>query len=396
MLSLISVVNDPVKAQARLLTGLARQDGVHQFVEVDNRDGRFTGAAAALNWGATQAKGEWLVFLHQDVELLSPEWLSRAEAHLNRLPAVGWCGVAGRTAAGRWRGILRDRAMIFGEPFADPIEVQTLDEVLLVHRNLGPGHSYFDEAVPGWHAYGVEACCTALGQGLRNYVLPLPIWHDSNSTNLKGLREAHAYVWQKHRRAFPRIYTTCGVLPHPYGWSGSYRVAMFLQRVRGWRHAGWLRLAAPGAFRSTPWAALEELTCREPVVDCLHSPAWFEHLEGTAFTDRTTAPRRIVHHFAGFQPEELQSDCLVVAPDLAGQLTSLEQLPVGVRRLLVCCYLGDAYARPRRWGKLLGRKFSCTLAMEADETRWGILEMDLSARPAGVPGCVPALRILTR
>jgi hypothetical protein len=388
MLSLVSVVNDQVKAQARLVAGLTRQSAPHQLVMVDNRDGRFAGAAAALNWGAAQAKGEWIVFLHQDVELLSSEWLVRAEVHLDRLPSPGWCGVAGRTASGRWRGILHDRAMVFGEPFAEPIEVQTLDEVLLVHRRLGPGQPYFDEAVPGWHAYGVDACCTSVRRGDRNYVLPLPIWHDSNSTNQQGLREAHQYVWRKHGRALPRIYTTCGVLPHPYGWSGSYRVASFLQCVRGWRHYSWLRVASPGAFRRTPWAALEEMTRNEPVVDCLHSPAWFGRLEGTAFTDRTLRPRRIVHHFAGVHARDLQSDCLVIAPDLSGQLTSLEELPSGLRRVVVCCYLNEA--PPAFWRRLLRHQFSCTLAMEEDETRWGILDVQLAPKLAGASCRAPS------
>ena len=79
----------------------------------------------------------------------------------------GWHGVVGRDARGRWRVMLRDRAMVFGEPFERPVEVQTLDEVVLMHANQGGSWAYFDEKVPGWHAYGVDACCTALRRGAR-------------------------------------------------------------------------------------------------------------------------------------------------------------------------------------------------------------------------------------
>lgn len=380
MFSLVSVVNDPAKMQARLRAGLERQTAPHQLILVDNQDRRFAGAAAALNWGARQAEGDWIIFLHQDVELLASDWLNRAEQYLSEVDANGWHGVVGRTHQGRWRGLLRDRAMIFGEPFGRPLEIQTLDEVLLIHRNRGSEHPYFDEHIPGWHAYGVEACCQALRQGARNCILPLPIWHDSNSTNQVGLGEAHSYVWNKHGGAFRRIYTTCGVLPHPYGWSGSYRVSTFFQRLRGWRHAAWFRLTSvDAAFGQTPWEVLEELTREEPEVDCLHAPANFASMEGVAFTDRTTHPRRIRHHFRGTSLDFPPADCVVIAPELAGDFHSLRQLPDEARRLIVCLYLEDRLARPRHWRWLLDRSRACRLAMEADETRWAILDVALRA-----------------
>ena len=117
MLSLVSVFNDDAKVQARLVAGLKRQDTPHQLVLVDNRDGRFRSAAAALNWGARQAVGDWVVFLHQDVELLAEDWLRRTELWLR--PGSGpqpvWHGVVGRNARGRWRGLAsrENRAMVF-------------------------------------------------------------------------------------------------------------------------------------------------------------------------------------------------------------------------------------------------------------------------------------------
>jgi Glycosyl transferase family 2 len=377
MLSLVSVFNDAAKVQARLVASLKRQDAPHQLVLVDNRDGRFSGAAAALNWGARQAVGDWIVFLHQDVELLAEDWLGRTEQWLTGLDRNGWHGVVGRNARGRWRGLLCDRAMVFGEPFDRPVEVQTLDEVVLIHANHGPGYLYFDERVPGWHAYGVDACCNALRRGARNYVLPAPIWHDSNSTNQAGLRLAHAYVWEKHRRAFGRIYTTCGVLPHPYGWSGSWRVSQAQQTIRHWFYAPW---RWPGDFRNafsrTPWEVLEEWTRDEAAVDCLHEKQdTAPLLAGSGFTDRTAAPRRILHHYRGPDPPPRLSDCVVIAPELAGRFRELRgRLPSGLRRLIVCLHLDDRGARPDLWRRRLGCNSRCALAVEADETRWAILE----------------------
>jgi hypothetical protein len=203
-------------------------------------------------------------------------------------------------------------------------------------------------------------------------------WHDSNSSNQVGLREAHAYVWNKHGGAFRCIYTTCGVLPHPYGWSGSYRMSTFFQRLRGWRHAAWLRRSSPKhAFRQTPWEVLEELTRDEPEVDCLHAAGPFPMLEGTAFTDRTTNPRRIRHHFQGTAFDSDLADCVVIGPDFAEEFHSFGRLPLEARRLILCLYLDDRLARPCHWRGLLDRARVCRLAMEADETRWAILDVGL-------------------
>jgi hypothetical protein len=371
------VFNDAAKVRARLIAGLNRQNAPYQLVLVDNRDGRFPGAAAALNCGARQATGDWIVFVHQDIEVLGENWLGRTERWLAGLDPNGWHGVVGRNARGRWRGLLRDRAMVFGEPFERPVEVQTLDEIVLIHANGGPGRPYFDEKLFGWHAYGVDACCTALRRGARNYVLPAPVWHDSSSTNQAGLRQAHAYVWRKHRGSFGRIYTTCGVLPHPYGWTGSWRVSRALLSLRGMAYAPW---RWPGdvrdAFVRTPWEVLEEWTGDEAAVDCLHEnqPA-APSIGGTGFTDRTATPRRISHHFSGTNLPANLADCVVVAPELARRFSALRRcLPPDLRRLIVCMHLDDSCARPDLWAGRLGPDFRCALAVEADETRWAILE----------------------
>ncbi|HEV2904060.1 MAG TPA: glycosyltransferase family 2 protein, partial [Pyrinomonadaceae bacterium] len=221
MISIVCVYNNAQVLRERLLHSLDQQAVSYELIDVDNRQSRFQSAAAALNWGAAQARGDWLLFAHQDVALLSDEWLARAERLLNELNPVGWCGVAGSDQTGRSRGMLLDRAHLSGEPIATPLEIQTLDECVLIHRRAGDRNGYFDEGLTGWHAYGVEACCAAIREGAKNYVLPLPVWHDSKTTNLAGLEEAHQYVWQKHGGALKRIATTCGNLPDEYGWGNS-------------------------------------------------------------------------------------------------------------------------------------------------------------------------------
>jgi hypothetical protein len=83
----------------------------------------------------------------------------------------------------------------------------------------------FDESIGGWHVYGVDACLRTRAAGLRSYVLPLFIHHDSAAVNLAGLAEAHRRVYREHGGRERTIYTTCGVV--------ASRRAKIARRVRG-------------------------------------------------------------------------------------------------------------------------------------------------------------------
>ena len=356
MISIVCVYNDEQVLRERLLPSLGSQLAAHEIITVDNRQSRFQSAAAALNWGAAQISGDWLLFAHQDVALLSEEWLARAEELLNKLNPFGWSGVAGSDATGRFRGMLIDRAHLSGEPFTAPMEVQTLDECLLIHRRTDKDDRYFDEGLTGWHAYGVDACCAAIRSGAQNYVLPLPVWHDSKTTNLAGLEEAHLYVWQKHGVALKQIATTCGVLPNEYGWADSSNGSLkrwwgrietsYYHRVGGF----------PQAFHDNFNEVLERMTVSEPLVHCLHTQAWPDSLEAKAFVPIPRHPRQIVHHFSGWETGELESRCVVVASDLARQLSptleAVKSIAEQSRRVVICLDWEDRAGNRRRWKAL--------------------------------------------
>lgn len=370
MFSVVAVFNDPDVLERRLKAGLARQRSAYQLIAVDNTGHRFPSAAAALNHGAQQAEHPWILFVHQDVELIEADWLDRAEGYLASVDPNGWHGLVGRTKTGRWRGIIRDRDMVFGEPFDQPIPVMTLDEIVLIHRNRGAAHAYFDEALDGWHAYGVDACCQALRDGAVNTVLPMPVWHDSRSINRAHLDRAHRFVWQKHRAAFSRIYTTCGVLPNPYGWSGSYKISTATRRLGELRYASWLGQGR--TFDASPFDLLDDMTRSEPVVHVFHSPFRMPLIEGRGFAAHSQHPRRVVHHFESL-PGADASGCIVIAPDLADAFFASGTVPARASRVLVAAYVETAPRLPE-WEQRFGKNLNCQLAMEPDETRWAVME----------------------
>ncbi|MGI8996504.1 MAG: glycosyltransferase family 2 protein [Pyrinomonadaceae bacterium] len=376
MISVVCVYNDEEMLAARLLKSLREQTAAHEVIAVDNRAGRFESGAAALNHGARQAKGEWLAFAHQDVSFIAADWLARAERMLEELQPAGWVGSAGVTKAGEFRGWLLDRARLLGAPFDGFAEVQTLDECLLICRRKSEGESYFDEELSGWHAYGVEACCRANAEGRRNYVIPLPVWHDSRSTNMAGLEEAHDYVWRKHGSRLGRIATTCGVLPDIYAGRPG-RAAVFLKRVEMWT---WKKLHGLGGFRTEYVEQLDEglelLTKDAFLIESLHRPAPHGIIEARAFLPQPAAARRVLHRFrnlAALAHEDLQADCVVVMPELAVELLSNEEetcpLFERTRLLLVCLNVGDMLAQPRLWRRLQRRAVNRYIVRKCDYSK---------------------------
>jgi hypothetical protein len=379
MLTLICVFNDRDVLEARLLSGLKTQSAPHEIISIDNRASLFDSAAAALNHGSRQAHGDWLLFAHQDIFLLTSDWIERVERLLDRRNPAGWVGVAGCDANGKVRGFMLDRAALLGEPFAELMEVQTLDECLLIHRNEGQGKTYFDEAVPGWHAYGVEACCAAIANGKTNYVMPAPVWHDSRSTNLRGLEEAHAYVWRKHGRNMKKIHTTCGVLPDLYGWNGG-RVPEMVERA-GYK----LRLLAARAAGINGTAStwfddeLEAMTREESHVDCLHEAAPVAGIVAKAFVAQPARERVVRHRFEGLILQSAVADCVVVARDLTdavlqapGQVVELGKRH---RRLLLCLDLDLALRRPLELRHLARQSKRSCLAYRWDQTPMALLTL---------------------
>jgi glycosyl transferase family 2 len=356
MISVVCVYNDLALLERRLLGSLEQQNARHEVVTVDNRGNVFASAAGALNHGAERATGEWVLFAHQDVALLSQDWLARAESILERDSPTGWVGSAGRDACGELKGFMLDREHLLGGPFQTLDEAQTVDECLLIHRRLPRGQKYFDEALGGWHAYGVDACCSALRAGLKNYVIPLPIWHDSPSTNISGLTAAHEYVWRKHKTAFQRIHTTCGTLPDALRErinAGSTLPGRIRSRIRrlckrlfnmAWPGSGWLS------------AGLESLTLNEQVVEFLHYPAPTDSITAEAFHPAPDRRRVIHHRFFGLDARRLESDCVVIASDLAAAvpdgLKLVCEMARSLRRLIICASLDQLWRRPAAWGKL--------------------------------------------
>src|SRR2546425_12832085 len=101
MISVICAYNDRLVLDEYLIKSLNTQQAAYEPILLDNTDRTFSAAARALNTGGLLAHGKYLMFVHQDVRLCSPDWLGTAEQTLDQVADVGIAGVAGMSEDGR-------------------------------------------------------------------------------------------------------------------------------------------------------------------------------------------------------------------------------------------------------------------------------------------------------
>ena len=170
------------------------------YVQVDNRYGTFPSAGAAFNFGASRARHDHLVFVHQDVVLHSLAALERAAASLDAHHGIGLAGAVGVERGGRLVGRVRDRVVLIGERAAGPVDVDAVDEVLFIVPRRVVDRERLSEAPEfAWHAYAVEYGLRLRRNGLRVCAVDVPLTHNSLFSNIQELSAAYTEL----RRAYP-------------------------------------------------------------------------------------------------------------------------------------------------------------------------------------------------
>jgi glycosyltransferase involved in cell wall biosynthesis len=207
-LTIASAVNDDAILKSCLLSS----PDLPQAEEVLLKRG-FTQAAAAYNEALSEARGDVIVLLHQDV-YLPAGWLGQITGAIDALnrkdPAWGVLGAFGITNEGTRHGHLYCTAnrAILGGPFDQAQEVSTLDEVLLVIRK--DSGLRFDENLKGFHFYGTDICLTARNKGMKSYAIPSFCVHNANEYGNFPQSFWSAYFFERHKwKSFLPVRTPC-------------------------------------------------------------------------------------------------------------------------------------------------------------------------------------------
>jgi len=232
MISVICVYNNKKNLENYLLKSIKNQTTKVELILLDNREGRFKSAAEALNYGGEQAKGKYLMFVHQDIILNSHLWIEKVERMLDKLPNFGVVGVAGKykntkaVITNIEHGIPKQAA---GEIHIKKLKkVQTVDECLIIIPKTVFSILQFDEKVcSGWHLYAVDYCLSVKRFGFGSYVIPIFAYHRSPGCSMsKKYFVILKKILKKHKNCYKMIYTTMG------NWSTMYPVC--ISRVYFW------------------------------------------------------------------------------------------------------------------------------------------------------------------
>ena len=313
--SIICVFNDPEVRRRCLDRSIEKHRGeaTVEYLPIDNVGGSFATAGAALNHGASLARHDYLVFVHQDVYLHSLRALEEAAGVLADDEGIGLLGAIGVASTGELVGRIRDRVILLGEPAREPTDVDSLDELLfIVPRRLFQRERLSEVSDLAWHAYAVEYGLRVRSLGLRVCAVDIPLTHNSLTVNLDRLDVAYRAVAASYPDLLP-LRTPGGTIgPRPRkrpgtGILGSHR----------WRYR-WLResVAAHVARRVAGGGPcvlgdirldVDEVMASQP-----NSPLLVVNLSrDPAFADEIPAPLELLR---GGQPVRLTSRRM---PDLA-------------------------------------------------------------------------------
>ncbi len=183
----------------------------HEFIAI--RDAQ--SLAEGFNRGAGQATGEVLIFAHDDIRLISPDFAARLAHHLEHYDGVGVCGtdrlVSARWDAAGWPHLQgqfvqarpgESGLLLFVAGCAQAVmeNAQGLDGVFVaVHRHVWEALRYDEDVFDGFHLYDLDFSWRAFESGFRLAVpLDLELLHQSKSN--------YGQAWWRYAQRFEAKY----------------------------------------------------------------------------------------------------------------------------------------------------------------------------------------------
>jgi hypothetical protein len=221
--SICALVADQAKYD-RLLASFARQGFTpdnSEFLAADNRHGNQFDGYSWQKALLVQAKGRFVVFCHDDVELISDgfnELLARIEEIERTDPSWLLLGIAG----GIWHVGKRGRdslALRISDSVGDnrhvtelPSRVESLDECFILMRRTRPVLP--SVRLTGFHFYGTDMCLQAELAGGTAYVVDFHLRHYGAGTIDSAYHQCKANLIAAYLPYFPgrRLRCTTGMV----------------------------------------------------------------------------------------------------------------------------------------------------------------------------------------
>lgn len=219
--SIICVYNNKKQLEQCLIQSLNKQSIEYELVLVDGTGNIFHSCANALNYGVSKAKGDILIFTHQDIYLKEYDSLLNFSNFINMKPTGCVVGAAGaiekkqKNLGNYTTGELIDNRLLYN--LYSPKEVSCVDECFFgMKRSTFDLHAFDEEVCDNWHLYAVEQCLYHRNNGGKVFVYPLQFHHLSNGKiNLKYM-DGLLKIVVHYKGKFKYIWTTCYKIRNNY------------------------------------------------------------------------------------------------------------------------------------------------------------------------------------
>ena len=223
--SIICVYNKPDEFKQVLQQSLVHQSLQAELIAVDNTQQKYSSAAKALNYGASLATGNVLVFAHQDVSFETADALfeivrifydNSSEGDVGGIVGAAFDADGNKLiVAGSKVNFLGEREG--GKGFAEEFRyVETIDELLVIMTAETFNHHPFDEKTcNNWHYYAVEQCLNARKNNKKVFAINADIKHLSTGTFDDKFYWAEYRVARKYKTMDRIIGTCCDFKPRP-------------------------------------------------------------------------------------------------------------------------------------------------------------------------------------
>lgn len=182
----------------------------HEFITI--HDAR--GLCEAYNRGLAQARGEIVIFSHDDIEIWTPEFLPRLKRHMERFDAVGVAGTTRLIGPG-WHASgppytfgqithpVKDRFSVSfygGQGRTAVGGIQAFDGLFQAWRRDVIARVGWDERhFNGYHCYDIDCTYRAHLAGYKlGVVLDLPMFHNSGGD--------FGDTWKQHAQIFLQLH----------------------------------------------------------------------------------------------------------------------------------------------------------------------------------------------
>lgn len=195
MLSIITVVNKYSVFENGLQRSLAEQTFQdYELIVVENERFEFLSMIDALEYGISQSKGDWYLFVHPDIDFMDRNTLGEFYFNVintkNKDPATTIFGVAGRTKGEFSKSVSniihgKNKITISNELLThNCIEVQTIDACCFMINKEDLKAIGFCHKLSGFHMYVEELCIHANKLKRKVVVIPIRLWHFSAGDSL--------------------------------------------------------------------------------------------------------------------------------------------------------------------------------------------------------------------